>query len=89
MTKEIDKENGVKIAFSGIIHRKDCDCKDMIDNTKKKKKKKIENYCAFVTIASIRTEMPMPIDRNRLHFNCKGSSVSSKNVNSCVKLKVN
>ena len=47
--KDIDKENNVKIAFSGIVHREDRDCKNMTDDTNKK----LKSYCASIGIGFI------------------------------------
>ena len=69
-----------KMAFSGIIHRKDC--KYMIDNTNKK----LKNYCAFVTIAFVNNANVdgSCLNRSRMHLNCKVSAnLFSKNVDSC------
>ena len=42
--KKIDKENDIEIPFSGIVHREDRVCKDVIDDTNNK----LKSYCASV-----------------------------------------
>ena len=42
--KEIDKENDIEIPFSGIVHREDRVCKNVIDDTSHK----LKSYCASV-----------------------------------------
>ena len=74
-------QNDIEIAFSSIVYRAGCDCKDMIDNTNKK----LKSYCASVGIGLINN---VNIDgsclsRSKLHLN----GLLAKNIASCVKLK--
>ena len=72
--KEIDKNNYVEIAFSGIVHREDRDRKDKIGGTNKK----LESYCASARTESINNDNIdcSCLSRSKLHLNCKCSLIS-------------
>ena len=68
--KEIVRENNVKIAFSGIIHREvRRNCKKMIDDTNKK----LKIYCFSVGIVFINNANidGSSLNRSKLHLNRK------------------
>ena len=85
MIKEINTENDLEITFSGIVHREDCDCKDIMDSTNKK----LKSYCGSVGIKFINNVRidGSCLNRSKLHLNCKDSSLLTKNVASYIKLK--
>ena len=85
MIKENDKENDVEIAFSGIVHRQDCNCMGMIDDTNKT----LKSYSASVCIGFIHNANMdgSCLNRSKLPLNRKGDSPFAKNMASHVKLK--
>ena len=86
MIKENDKENDAEIAFSGIVHRQDCNCMDMIAGTNKT----LKSYSASVCIGFIHNPNidGSSLNRSKLPLNRKGDCLLAKNMASYVKLKI-
>lgn len=91
LIREIVKENDMEIAFSGTVIAKIAIVMTRLKNycafvTIAIVMMRLKNYCAFVAIALINNVNvdDSCLNRSRLHLNCK----DSKNLGSCIKLKV-
>ena len=75
--KEVDKDNSIKIAFSGIINREDENFKDKNNYVNNK----LKNYCnsagmGFIDNSNIDGSC---LNRGKLHLNKKGIAALAKN----------